>query len=46
MSERKPAKVSALVRYLKNRLEGDPILHGVMVEGEISNLRMPQGRHW
>ncbi|MBQ3461249.1 MAG: exodeoxyribonuclease VII large subunit [Solobacterium sp.] len=46
MSERKPAKVSALVRYLKNRLEGDPILHGVLVEGEISNLRMPQGRHW
>lgn len=46
MSERRPAKVSALVRYLKNRLEGDPILHGVLVEGEISNLRMPGGRHW
>ncbi len=46
MSERRPANVSALVRYLKNRLEGDPILHGVLVEGEISNLRMPGGRHW
>lgn len=46
MSERRPAKVSALVRYLKNRLEGDPILHNVLVEGELSNLRMPGGRHW
>lgn len=46
MSERKPARVSALVRYLKNRLESDPVLHNVLVEGEISNLRMPGGRHW
>ena len=46
MSERKPAKVSSLVRYLKNSLEGDPRLGNVMVEGEISNLRMPGGRHW
>ncbi|MBE6129337.1 MAG: exodeoxyribonuclease VII large subunit [Erysipelotrichaceae bacterium] len=46
MTQRKPAKVSALVRYLRNRLEGDMNLRNVLVEGEISNLRMPGQRHW
>ena len=46
MSEKKPAKVSALVRYLKNSLEGDTRLRNILVEGEISNLRMPANRHW
>ncbi len=43
---RKAAKVSALVHYLKQKLEGDAILHNVLVEGEISNMRRPYTGHW
>ena len=38
--------VSTLVHYLKGSLEGDPVLHGVLVEGEISNIRKPYSGHW
>ncbi|MGM9940549.1 MAG: exodeoxyribonuclease VII large subunit [Bulleidia sp.] len=38
--------VSTLVHYLKGSLESDPVLHGVLVEGEISNLRKPYSGHW
>jgi exodeoxyribonuclease VII large subunit len=27
-------------------MEGNPILHGILVEGEISNLRIPYSGHW
>lgn len=43
---RKIIPVSTLVHYLKGSLEGDPVLHGVLVEGEISNLRKPYSGHW
>lgn len=43
---RKVVPVSRLVRYIKERLEDDPVLHGVMIEGEISNLRIPNSGHW
>lgn len=38
--------VSTLVHYLKGSLESDPVLHGVLVEGEISNIRKPYSGHW
>lgn len=38
--------VSTLVHYLKGNLEADPVLHGVLVEGEISNIRKPYSGHW
>ena len=46
MSEQRTAKVSSLVRYLKRLTEGDRLLQGIRVEGEISNLRMPYSGHW
>lgn len=46
MSDRRVIPVSTLVRYLKGQLEGNPVLHGVLVEGEISNLRQPYSGHW
>lgn len=46
MSERRVIPVSRLVRYLKGQLEGNSVLHGLLVEGEISNLRMPYSGHW
>ena len=46
MSGRRIVPVSTLVRYLKGQLEGNPVLHGVLIEGEISNLRKPYSGHW
>ncbi len=43
---RRVVPVSRLVRYIKEYMEGDPVLHGVMIEGEISNLRIPNSGHW
>ncbi len=43
---RKVVPVSRLVRYLKEYMDSDPVLHGVMIEGEISNLRIPNSGHW
>ena len=38
--------VSTLVNYLKKVMDENPVLHGVMIEGEISNIRMPYSGHW
>jgi len=38
--------VSTLVHYLKEAMEGNPVLHGILVEGEVSNLRIPYSGHW
>ncbi|MEE8808262.1 MAG: exodeoxyribonuclease VII large subunit [Lactimicrobium sp.] len=46
MSGRRIVPVSTLVHYLKGQLEGNPVLHGVLIEGEISNLRKPYSGHW
>jgi len=43
---RRVVPVSTLVHYLKEYLDSDPVLHGVMIEGEISNLRKPYSGHW
>ena len=43
---RRVVPVSTLVHYLKEAMEGDPVLHGVLVEGEVSNLRKPYSGHW
>ena len=43
---RRVVPVSRLVRYLKEYMDSDPVLHGVMIEGEISNLRIPNSGHW
>ncbi len=42
---RKIVPVSVVVKYLKTTLDNAPGLHGVMVEGEISNLRKPASGH-
>lgn len=46
MSERRIIPVSRLVGYVRSYLENDPVLTGVLVEGEISNLRQPYSGHW
>ncbi|NCB34240.1 MAG: exodeoxyribonuclease VII large subunit, partial [Erysipelotrichia bacterium] len=38
--------VTALVRYLKGRLENDANIQGVLVEGEISNFSSYRSGHW
>lgn len=38
--------VSSLVRYLKNRLEGDSMTQHVLVEGELSNFSNYRSGHW
>lgn len=38
--------VTALVRYLKSRLENDPMVQHVLVEGEISNFSSYRSGHW
>lgn len=43
---RRVVPVSRLVRYIKEFMESDPVLRGVMIEGEISNLRIPNSQHW
>lgn len=43
---RQAVPVSTLVHYLKEMMESDAILHGVLVQGEISNLRIPYSGHW
>lgn len=43
---RRVVPVSRLVRYIKESFASDPVLHGVMIEGEISNLRIPNSGHW
>lgn len=43
---RRVVPVSRLVRYIKEYMDSDPVLHGVMIEGEISNLRIPNSGHW
>lgn len=46
MMERQVITVTTLVRYLKGQLESNGMLHGVYVEGEISNMRRPYSGHW
>ena len=43
---RRVVPVSRLVRYIKESMESDPVLRGVMIEGEISNLSIPNSQHW
>ena len=43
---RRVVPVSRLIRYIRESMEKDPVLHGVMIEGEISNFRRPSSGHW
>ena len=45
MSQR-AVSVSALVHYVKQKLEGDPLIRRVLVEGEISNFSNYRSGHW
>ena len=45
MSQR-AVSVSALVHYVKQKLEGDPLIQRVLVEGEISNFSNYRSGHW
>ena len=38
--------VSALVRYLKGKLDQDPLIQRVIVAGEISNFTAHRSGHW
>ncbi len=44
--ERKIVPVSTVVKYIKSVLDGNRVFHGVMMEGEISNYRVPYTGHW
>lgn len=39
-------KVSGLVRYLKQTIDANQILQGIVVEGEISNFNRHRSGHW
>lgn len=45
MSE-KAVSVSALVRYLKGKVDSDARLQGLFIEGEISNFKPCNSGHW
>ncbi|MDD6367545.1 exodeoxyribonuclease VII large subunit [Anaerolactibacter massiliensis] len=45
MSQR-TVTVTALVRYLKSKLENDALIQGILVEGEISNFSAYRSGHW
>lgn len=45
MSE-KAVSVSALVRYLKGKIDSDARLQGLLIEGEISNFKPYNSGHW
>ena len=38
--------VSQLVRYLKSKLDNDPLIQKIQIEGEISNLTLHRSGHW
>ena len=38
--------VSQLVRYLKSKLDNDPLIQRIMIEGEISNFTAHRSGHW
>ncbi len=42
----KAVSVTALVRYIKGKLENDAGIQGVLVEGEISNFSAYRSGHW
>ena len=46
MSQNRPASVTALLNYLKGKLETDSLLQKVLVTGEISNFSSYRSGHW
>ena len=38
--------VSQLVRYLKSKLDNDPLIQRIMIEGEVSNFTAHRSGHW
>ena len=45
MRNRRIIPVSTLLSYVKQQLDKDIVLHGVLVEGEVSNYRKPSSGH-
>ena len=45
MSDSQAYSVGTLTRYIKQRLEGDPVLQDVRVTGEVSNLTQHGSGH-
>ncbi len=43
---RKIVPVSTLISYIRQKMDNDPVLRGVMIEGEVSNMRRPYTGHW
>ena len=43
---RKIVPVSTLISYIRQKMDNDPVLRGVMIEGEVSNMRKPYTGHW
>lgn len=46
MSAKEPLTVAQLNEYLRMKLDGDPILAGVFVRGELSNCTVPRSGHF
>ena len=44
-TERNPLSVTELNEYLRMQMDGDPLLSGVLVRGEISNFSAPRSGH-
>lgn len=45
MSTLRYLTVSALTKYIKRKFDADPHLSGVLIKGEISNLKQPSSGH-
>lgn len=45
MSTSRYLTVSALTKYIKRKFDADPHLSGVLIKGEISNLKQPSSGH-
>ena len=43
---RRIVPVSTLISYIRQKMDNDPVLRGVMIEGEVSNMRRPYTGHW
>ena len=38
--------ISSIVKYIKSSLEQNPYLNGILIQGEISNLKKHRSGHW
>ena len=38
--------ISSIVKYIKSNLEQNPYLNGILIQGEVSNLKKHRSGHW